>query len=129
MAEEVDLGFDYIAKHAPTSIGANEHLKWIQKQRLDESSPVSDWKESLLKVRVKEAIHNLASARNFAVRIEDYPLTLRDLSIWTLMEFIVPCLRSDNGRGSFKSNLNPLFVGESGKGKTPLCFAVANAIS
>eukprot|EP00971_Amphidinium_carterae_P084455 1671677-Amphidinium_carterae.1 len=125
-AEEVDLGFDYIAKHAPTAIGANEHLKWIQKQRLDKSSPVCDWKESLL----KEAIHNLASARNFAVRIEDYPLTLRHLSNWTLMELndIVPCLRSDGGKGTFKSK-SFWFVGESGKGKTPLCFALANAIS
>eukprot|EP00971_Amphidinium_carterae_P340236 6478457-Amphidinium_carterae.1 len=82
------------------AVGNNDRPKWIQNQSLDQSSSVNDWMERLL----REAIHNLASARNSAVRIA---------GVCSLLVFIVP-FQPDEGRGSLKAK-SFWWVGESGR--------------
>eukprot|EP00971_Amphidinium_carterae_P062221 1231661-Amphidinium_carterae.1 len=116
--EEIEAGFGYIANRAPRSTANNEHLKWIELQKADLASPVHGWRDALL----KECILNLVAGRSLSTDINDYPLTLADLSNWALTQLAFPCLQDFKTKGL-------LWIGKAGRGKTPAAYAIANTLS
>eukprot|EP00971_Amphidinium_carterae_P251465 4991534-Amphidinium_carterae.1 len=65
---------------------------------------------------------NLASNRAYASAIKDFPLTLLDLSPWALLNIVAPCLKNMRTNSTW-------WIGDSGKGKSPVAYAIANSIS
>ena len=86
---EIDAGFDYIQTNAPLSNINNALARWIMKQKNNPESPVFLWTEG----KIREAAQNIISAKSLARMVEDYPLTLRDIKNWVLLNILPVCIR------------------------------------
>eukprot|EP00971_Amphidinium_carterae_P210208 4170592-Amphidinium_carterae.1 len=60
-----------------------------------------------------QALSNVRSAVGLAKKITSYPLTLKDLSNWTLLNVVAPIVPNSRSNAT-------IFVGATGLGKTPL---------
>eukprot|EP00971_Amphidinium_carterae_P242260 4810255-Amphidinium_carterae.3 len=84
-ADKILTGFSFIKDKAPRTSQSNEAMIWTELQKINAGSPIHGWRDGL----VKEAIANLCSAKAFAKKIEQYPLTLKDLE-WALDNLTAP---------------------------------------
>eukprot|EP00971_Amphidinium_carterae_P173165 3433287-Amphidinium_carterae.2 len=115
---QIDAGYDYINSKGPMSTTKNEHMAWADKKTADQTSPIFGWPVS----QVLAALSNVRSAVGLAKRITTYPLTLRDVSNWSLLNVVRPILPHVRQNST-------IFVGPTGLGKTPLVNALAMALS
>eukprot|EP00971_Amphidinium_carterae_P218352 4333983-Amphidinium_carterae.1 len=93
-------------------------MAWADKKTRDETSPIFGWPVA----QVLQALSNVRQSVGIAKRITSYPLTLKDMSNWALLNLvqrILPHVRQNA----------TLFVGTTGLGKTPLVQSLAMALS
>eukprot|EP00971_Amphidinium_carterae_P340314 6478590-Amphidinium_carterae.1 len=85
---------------------------WADKQTRNESSPIYGWPVA----QVMQALCNIRSAVGLAKRISSYPLTLKDLSNWTLLNVVAPIVPNARQNAT-------MFVGATGFGKLSLALS------
>eukprot|EP00971_Amphidinium_carterae_P082656 1635018-Amphidinium_carterae.1 len=115
---EIDAGFEFINKFAPSGFQRNQHLVWMEKELRNTDSPIFEWDRML----VREAMRNKLTARGLADEIVSYLVCLGDLKPW-VAERILKKLLPFGADGGF------FFLGKAGCGKTPLANGLAMAIS
>eukprot|EP00971_Amphidinium_carterae_P091159 1804377-Amphidinium_carterae.1 len=115
---QIDAGYEYMNAKGPVCTAQNQHMCWADKKVRDETCPIYGWPVQ----QVLAALSNIRSAVGLAKKITSYPLSLKDMSNWTLLN-IVRAILPD-----VKQNAT-LFVGPTGIGKTPLVNSLAMALS
>eukprot|EP00971_Amphidinium_carterae_P135862 2691856-Amphidinium_carterae.1 len=115
---QIDAGYDFINTKGPVCTAQNQHMIWADKQTRNEASPIYGWPAS----QVLTAVSNIRAAVGLAKRITSYPLTLKDLSNWTLLNVVQAVIPNARQNAT-------MFVGPSGMGKTPLVNAMSLALS
>eukprot|EP00971_Amphidinium_carterae_P188879 3749712-Amphidinium_carterae.1 len=115
---EIDAGFNFINKHAPTGFQRNQHLVWMEKELRDTDSPIFEWDRML----VREAMRNKQTARCLADEVTSYPVCLADLNSWVVDKILKKLVPMATEAGF-------VFLGKAGCGKTPLANSLAMAIS
>ena len=95
--EEIDAGYDYIEQNAPLSVHNNALARWIMKQKNAPESPVFGWLES----KIREAANNIIMGKSLAKLVEDYPLTLKQLRNWVLLDIVAPCIKASKEKATY----------------------------
>ena len=106
---KLQAGFDYIEKEGPKANLNKYFTIWTEMNVIDESSPVFGWRKDL----VQTSLAKYAMSTQLQMKRDDWPLTLKQFKTWLVMQVLTIIL------GMFETAAF-LFVGEAGRGKSPL---------
>ena len=115
---QINLAYDFISEHGPRGTAQNQHMHWADLQRHDAASPLYGWSAG----SIKEALRNVTVGRSLAQEVYNFPLTLKDIRNWTLLNIVAPVLYNAREFGL-------LLVGVTGMGKTPLAHCISMGLS
>ena len=107
--EDIDKGFEYLAKFGPRSAASNQQLKWMTKTLKNKDSPLYAWPQAL----VEKALRNLTNEGVLAKKEFSWPLPFTPTYYQPWLVEIMEQIW-DFDMSAF------VMLGEPGVGKSPL---------